>query len=508
MSLSMPGVLAAAPARANDWTGVVDGLVYSVDTGAPAEGATVISGSSAGTDVTIPSAVTIDGTDYAVTAIGRGAFTATGLESVTLPDTLETIGDAAFVTNELTTVTLPRRLIHLGEYAFKNNKLTSLTLPDSLTAVSRDAFANNLLEDVTLPNALESVGDGAFIDNQLTSVTLPDTVTSVGEWAFPNNSLTSVRLPDGVRSIGRSAFVSNRLTSVALPDALTTVSRYAFANNQLTSVALPEGLTAIDQAAFSDNRLETVEIPARVAEVGPLAFWNNPGLTSVRFTGPAPSISGAEDEGPSLAEAPGLTVEFAARYQQDVGGYTTPEWHGYPTVPAYTVFFDTGDGPAVDPVTIWAGEGFEPSAPARPGYSFAGWYTAPDLATRFDPDAALSLDEDITVYAGWERSSGPDSGGSSGLGSFEGLGSSDGLGSLGGLGASGADVRRHPGHRAAHGGALRQLTWPGHSRSVRAVHFSSGAPLVADDEEPRASPSPAAAPAAPAALSALSAQRI
>lgn len=424
-------MLAAAPARANDWTGVVDGLVYSVDTGAPAEGATVISGSSAGTDVTIPRAVTIDGTDYAVTAIGGGAFTATGLESVTLPDTLETIGDAAFVTNELTTVTLPRRLIHLGEYAFKNNKLTSLTLPDSLTAVSRDAFANNLLEAVALPDGLATIGDGAFLENRLTSVTLPDTVTSVGEWAFADNALTSVRLPDGVRSIGRSAFVDNRLTSVTLPDALTTVSRYAFANNRLTSVDLPEGLTAIDQAAFSDNRLETVEIPARVTEVGPLAFWNNPGLTRVRFTGPAPSISGAGEEGPSLAESPGLTVEFAARYQQSAGGFTTPEWHGYPAVPAYTVFFDTGGGPAVDPVTIWAGEGFETSAPARPGYTFTGWYTSPDLATRFDPDAALTLSEDITVYAGWERASDPDSGGSSALGSLGGLGSLGSSGSLG-----------------------------------------------------------------------------
>lgn len=358
-------MLAAAPARANDWTGVVDGLVYSVDTGAPAEGATVISGSSAGTDVTIPRAVTIDGTDYAVTAIGGGAFTATGLESVTLPDTLETIGDAAFVTNELTTVTLPRRLIHLGEYAFKNNKLTSLTLPDSLTAVSRDAFANNLLEAVALPDGLATIGDGAFLENRL------------------------------------------------------------------TSVDLPEGLTAIDQAAFSDNRLETVEIPARVTEVGPLAFWNNPGLTRVRFTGPAPSISGAGEEGPSLAESPGLTVEFAARYQQSAGGFTTPEWHGYPAVPAYTVFFDTGGGPAVDPVTIWAGEGFETSAPAQPGYTFTGWYTSPDLATRFDPDAALTLSEDITVYAGWERASDPDSGGSSALGSLGGLGSLGSSGSLG-----------------------------------------------------------------------------
>ncbi|AWH92959.1 leucine-rich repeat protein [Dietzia lutea] len=360
---------------------------------------------------------------FALALLGRGAFAMAPLESVALPDSLESIDDEAFVSNQLATVTLPRHLTHLGEYAFKNNKLTSLSLPDSLTAVRRDAFANNLLKAVTLPDGLTTIGDGAFIDNQLTSVTLPDTVTSVGEWAFANNALTSVRRPDGVRSIGRSAFVSNRLTSVTLPDALTTVSRYAFANNRLTSVTLPEGLTAIEWGAFMDNRLETVEIPARVAEIGPLAFWNNPGLTRVRFTGPAPSISGAEESGPSLAESPDLIVEFAARYQQDVGGYTTPEWHGYPTVPAYTVLFDTGDGPAVDPVTIWPGEGFEPPAPARPGYTFTGWYTSPDLATRFDPDAAASLDEDITVYAGWERSSGPDGGGSSALGSLGSLGS-------------------------------------------------------------------------------------
>ncbi|MCT2057845.1 leucine-rich repeat domain-containing protein [Dietzia cinnamea] len=135
LSFATLGVLAAAPARADDWTGVVDGLVYSVDTGAPAEGAAVISGASGATEVTIPSTVTIDGIDYAVTAVGRGAFAAAGLESVTLPDTLEAIGDEAFVSNQLATVTLPRHLTHLGEYAFKNNTLTSLTLPDSREGV-------------------------------------------------------------------------------------------------------------------------------------------------------------------------------------------------------------------------------------------------------------------------------------------------------------------------------------------------------------------------------------
>lgn len=427
--LSATALAQISPAHAAAAPATIDGLTYVATPGNPTAGATVTSCGTAGPTISVPDTVTIEGVDYAVTAIGDYACDNLQLTSVTLPSTLASIGYAAFTQNQLASVSLPDTLTTLGQHAFSWNQLTSATLPDALTSISDHAFAVNQLTSVDLPDQLTTIGARAFASNRLTSLTLPGSVTAVGDSAFYSNQLASASLGEGLVSIGPSAFAGNqlvsvtlsdsltsigdmafawnRLTTIVFPDALTDIGPWSFYGNQLTSLALPTDLTTIGDTAFGSNRLTSVTLPRKVTSIGAGAFESNFELTQIRFTGPAPAaITGPDQERPSLGTAAGLTVAFHARYQGQTPqqGFTTPEWLGYTALPAYTMTFDTGaSGSIVEPEIVWPGLPLNlPADPVRPSHVFTGWFTQLYPKRPFDPQAPLT--SDLTLRAGWKYS--------------------------------------------------------------------------------------------------------
>ena len=295
------------------------------------------------TNLVIPDEIS----DYPVTAIDDYAFYDDELTELTLPDTLTTIGESAFYSNRLTELTLPDTLTTIGEYVFAGNRLTELTLPDTLTTISEFAFSDNRLTELTLPDTLTTISQFAFLSNQLTALTLPDTLTTIGGGAFSDNRLTELTLPDTLTTIGGSAFYSNLLTALTLPDTLTTIGNHAFAENPLASVRLT----------------------GAAPELGPDAFGiNNP------------------------------TVRFPWKFgtPRTPGGYTTPAWNGYDSIPVADVTF-TGGGD-IDTQSVDVNDtavATKPADPTKTGHVFTGWYvdeaTTPfDFATPITGDTVLT----------------------------------------------------------------------------------------------------------------------
>jgi len=213
--------------------------------------ATITAYMGTSTDVIIPSV--LDG--LTVTGIGRDAFFARNLASVTLPDTLTSIGMRAFGSNRLTSLTIPDSVMTIGDYALWGNRLTSLTLSNGLKSIGIYAFFGNKLTNVIFPEGLERLGRAAFYDNQLTYVEFPNSLTWIGNGAFRNNQLISIKLPNHLEIIEGYAFANNDLTSIEIPESVTSIGEYAFISNALTQVTIPGDATSIEGSAFENNQI-------------------------------------------------------------------------------------------------------------------------------------------------------------------------------------------------------------------------------------------------------------
>ncbi|HBU81382.1 MAG TPA: hypothetical protein DEF35_07035 [Paenibacillus sp.] len=83
----------------------------------------------------------------------------------------------------------------------------------------------------------------------------------------------------------------------------------------------------------------------------------------------------------------------------------------------YTVTFNTLGGSAVTDVAVEYGKKLSaPASPSRSGYTFAGWYTDPELKTPFNFDQT-EITADLTLYAKWTVHSTPPSGNNGNSGS-------------------------------------------------------------------------------------------
>ena len=250
--------------------------------------------------------------------IGERAFRGYKLDSVVIPEGVETVEAFAFYTCGLKSISLPSTLKVLEDSSFRGNNLTSIDIPDSVVKLSGNVFNNNLLPDdqafiykrtesgidystivsygganknVVIPTikngvSLKTITGYAFHASQLTSVVIPDSVTLIEPGAFNNNLLPDdqafiyKRTESGVDYSTLIGY-GGASTSVIIPAKkngvqLTTIDRNAFIYNQMIDVTIPEGVTTIKTGAFAQsNFLREITIPSTVEVIEARALSKN-----------------------------------------------------------------------------------------------------------------------------------------------------------------------------------------------------------------------------------------
>ncbi len=280
-------------------------------------------------DVVIPD--TIDGVE--VKAIANNAFSSRMIESVVLPDSIESIGDYSFYDCYLESIVLPSNLKTIGNYAFYYNYLETLEIPFGVTDIGYCAFLGNQLSTLKLPNSLKVIQTSAFSTNLLTSVEIPYSLESIGEFAFYNNKIKSVEVPSTLKNVlywpmntsyeteteSVEATIDNLhgylvfdelceivfydnfkfgdfyydketgtitgynedgAKAVVIPNeiegvAISKIGEYAFKDRGITSLELPDTITEIGVEAFSSNKLKDLVLPNSVVVLGNGAFKQN-----------------------------------------------------------------------------------------------------------------------------------------------------------------------------------------------------------------------------------------
>jgi len=169
-----------------------------------------------------------------ITSIANNAFqNCENLQTIELPEGLQTIGAWAFAESGLTQIQIPDSVSEIGENAFINCvALEKVKLPWELIEIStRCFFGCTGLIELNLPQGLQKIGDWAFAYTPFMTLELTDaTITEIGVGAFANcEHLVSVKLPSSVKVVKEGAFqYCTNLTSLVIPDGVEVVAYSAF----------------------------------------------------------------------------------------------------------------------------------------------------------------------------------------------------------------------------------------------------------------------------------------
>ncbi len=187
-----------------------------------------------------------------------------GIETITLPETMEVIRGKAFADMEdLKEMILPESVTYLGGSAFKgDSSLAWVQLPLHLDEIAGETFKNcTSLQSVMMPEKMSRIGGEAFAGCvSLNYIVLPEGLTEIHGNCFENcSSIEAIAIPEGVTRIGGHAFFGcQSLTEVYLPSTLQEIDSSAFRYcTQLQEVTVPEGCS-INERAFKESPTEVI----------------------------------------------------------------------------------------------------------------------------------------------------------------------------------------------------------------------------------------------------------
>lgn len=163
-----------------------------------------------------------------VTAIGDIAFFYSNLESIIIPEGVESIGYESFGScRQMTSITLPNSLFSIDRYAFSwCEKLENIVIPDNVTSIAEQAFYYcKELKSVTIGSSVASIGQYAFRDcNKITAIynraTSPQTIVS-NVFADVNKSVCTLYVPEESIGLYEAAEVWRDFTIQAIPVPVT-----------------------------------------------------------------------------------------------------------------------------------------------------------------------------------------------------------------------------------------------------------------------------------------------
>ena len=258
------------------------------------------------TSIVIPdSVITLGGDDFGtfygctkLTSVTLGSgintlyintfFNCNTLRSIIIPNSVTEIKNGVFYEcKQLASVTLSTGLLNIGYEAFYNDfSLNSIVIPNSVTTIGNSAFQSCLsLTSATLGTDLLNIGQSVFWNTSLRSVIIPNSVTSIGSSAFQScSSLTSVTIGSGIKKINTHAFRSTNLTSVTIPNSVTELGDWVFASTKLRSVIIPDNVLLAGQRVFDTcTSLTSATIGSGLSEIAIAMFANDSSLNSVTF---------------------------------------------------------------------------------------------------------------------------------------------------------------------------------------------------------------------------------
>lgn len=222
------------------------------------------------------------------------------LKTVRLPSTLKTISCHLFFRcADLESVVIPDSVESMGTDCFASCiKLTSVKLPSSLTVVSNNLFIGcTSLSSVTIPDSVVKLDAGAFERcTALKTLRIPKNVKEIAIHCFEGSGIVSLTLPENLETIGESAFIRcDALESITIPNKVKTIEELTFAHcaalKSITISSSSSSLTSIKRQAFlNTSSLKEITLPSNVKELGSQVFDGSGLYTVYSYNPTAPTL--------------------------------------------------------------------------------------------------------------------------------------------------------------------------------------------------------------------------
>ncbi|WP_294491159.1 leucine-rich repeat domain-containing protein, partial [uncultured Ruminococcus sp.] len=230
----------------------------------------------------------------AVTVIRDNAFDDSEPTELVFPDSVETMGQIAkHALRKLTKVTLPKNLKTIPQGLFNYyTSLETVVLPEKLESIGSYAFSGTSIKEIEIPAGVAVIDPAVFAEcaklEKLTvakdnkNFTAKDNVLYTADMkkllAFAGQSRTEFTIPDGVEEIGAYAFAGSYdpglglglddegkgLTKITFAKSVKKIGDFAFQDCiGLSELVLPESLEYIGTSAFGAGfgHKANVELP-------------------------------------------------------------------------------------------------------------------------------------------------------------------------------------------------------------------------------------------------------
>ena len=206
--------------------------------------------------------------------IGSGCITYTALKRLDIPDSLITISNwdsrygGAIVSNSLLTnviISENSNLQNLGSHAFMGSALTSFYIPKNLTTFNSAPFLFCSIQKFTVHNensifSTDENGYSLFTNNKETLI------------AVANGLSVEYTVPSSVKIIDNQALRGSKFTKIYINHKVTLTS-YCLSSTVIKEISLPEGIIEIPNALFGDSTVETVHLPSTVKILNFQSFY-------------------------------------------------------------------------------------------------------------------------------------------------------------------------------------------------------------------------------------------
>ena len=403
------------------------------------------------------------------TLIAARIFEESKIVSIDIPESVKHINDYAFIRcTSLESVDLPDNLETLGIGAFYGcSKIKEIEIPSNVSELHNFTFYNaTVLENITLNDGLESIGEKAFYNTPaLAYLEIPSTVTAIDSTAFDNSAIADIYYGN-TKAEWKSATNGDDFGSITVHYTLRNADDSVLIQHTDKNFIWEAGnvhlvVSEVTPATPSYDRngyyIKNMINPVKVLDI---KIVDGDGNTiqplsdetiTVKISAPDEfrdmvsamlSADGEIDfetvefcDGTFAYEKDGKTVKvtlsdaelnklkivhwfsdgtepgdyevFKSDRMEIRNGYIVLETNHFSEyavcteyVPEFTITFDTDGGTEIAPITLESGAAIVPPAnPEKEGYTFVGW--SPEIPETMP-------EENITVVAVYEKIEIPD----------------------------------------------------------------------------------------------------